>query len=177
MKWADKMQLNNFYGPAECIVWCTVQRGVQSHGSEAKVGFGIGSKAWIVHPHDDRRLMPLGAVGELLIESPLPEKTEASFIVDPTWRSMFESAVDEGVRLYKTGDLVRYDVEDGALLFVGRKYTQIKLRGQHIELGEIEYHLRCSLAELRVDETVVDIVRPSQPAKPRWPKSGRSCWV
>ena len=46
-------------------------------------------------------------------------------------------------RLYKTGDLVRYN-EDGSLTFAGRKDTQVKIRGQRVELGEIEHMLRSS---------------------------------
>ncbi|KAL2132750.1 hypothetical protein VTI74DRAFT_3405 [Chaetomium olivicolor] len=44
-------------------------------------------------------------------------------------------------RLYKTGDLVRYN-GSGRLTFVGRRDSQIKLRGQRIELEEIEVHAR-----------------------------------
>src|SRR5207247_6754446 len=42
-----------------------------------------------------------------------------------------------GARLYKTGDLARYQ-PDGSLEFLGRRDTQIKLRGYRIELEEIE---------------------------------------
>ncbi|GHO60121.1 hypothetical protein KSB_85960 [Ktedonobacter robiniae] len=42
-----------------------------------------------------------------------------------------------GARLYKTGDLARFK-EDGTIEFLGRKDTQIKIRGFRVELGEIE---------------------------------------
>ncbi|KFY92557.1 hypothetical protein V498_04869, partial [Pseudogymnoascus sp. VKM F-4517 (FW-2822)] len=51
-------------------------------------------------------------------------------------------------RMYKTGDLVRYDCSgnaDGAILFVGRKDGQVKIRGQRMELGDIEHHLKSHL--------------------------------
>jgi hypothetical protein len=48
--------------------------------------------------------------------------------------------------VYKTGDLVRYN-EDGSLSLVGRKGTRVKLRGQRLELEEIE----CQLARVLQD--------------------------
>ncbi|KAF8572696.1 acetyl-CoA synthetase-like protein, partial [Ramaria rubella] len=40
--------------------------------------------------------------------------------------------------MYATGDLVRVRPDDGALLFLGRRDTQIKIRGLRVETGEIE---------------------------------------
>ncbi|MCY4045310.1 MAG: amino acid adenylation domain-containing protein, partial [Cellvibrionales bacterium] len=56
-----------------------------------------------------------------------PEKTEAQFIISPT----------TGERLYRTGDWGRY-WPDGTLEFLGRRDTQVKIRGHRIELGDIE---------------------------------------
>lgn len=166
VKWSGgNVKLNNIYGPAECTVWCFSQRDVVQGDNEAKIGFGMRSKGWIVHPEDSDRLMPVGAVGELVVEGPLlaqgylddEKRTAAAFIVDPAWRALF--GPEEGCRLYKTGDLVRYDVSDGGLIYVGRKDTQVKVRGQRIELGEIEHHLKLSVGAQA--EVVVDLVKPS----------------
>jgi non-ribosomal peptide synthetase component F len=40
--------------------------------------------------------------------------------------------------MYKTGDLVQY-AADGSLRYAGRKDVQVKLKSQHIELGEVEH--------------------------------------
>ncbi|KAK3994449.1 hypothetical protein QBC44DRAFT_286254 [Cladorrhinum sp. PSN332] len=165
----NNVTLHNIYGPAECTVWCFIQRELQDGQSAAKIGFGMQSKGWIVHPEDSDRLMPAGAIGELLVEGPLlakgylndKDKTNAAFIVDPAWRAIF--GPEEGCRLYKTGDLVRYDINGGGLVYVGRKDTQVKLRGQRIELGEIEHHLRVGVGS---SEVIVDLVKPSVAADP-----------
>ncbi|KAH3208273.1 hypothetical protein KXV77_000573, partial [Aspergillus fumigatus] len=91
-------------------------------------------------------LAPIGRIGELLIEGPLlargylndPVKTRESFIEDPSWIRHFGLA--KGRRMYKTGDLVRYN-PDGTLCYIGRKDKQIKVRGHRVELLEIEHHL------------------------------------
>ena len=70
------------------------------------------------------------------------EKTKSTFIIDPSWREKFECVT--GCRLYKTGDLARFN-EDGTLSILGRKDSQIKLRGQRVELEEIEFHITAQL--------------------------------
>jgi acyl-coenzyme A synthetase/AMP-(fatty) acid ligase len=56
----------------------------------------------------------------------LPERNAAAFIVD-----------GEGVRWYRTGDVVRHDPELG-YLYLGRRDRMVKRRGYRVELGEIE---------------------------------------
>ncbi|KNC51165.1 amino acid adenylation domain-containing protein [Thecamonas trahens ATCC 50062] len=83
--------------------------------------------------------VPLGVWGELYVGGlgvargylNLPEKTAASFVANP-----FSSAT-WAPRLYKTGDVVRFD-EHGELWYAARKDHQVKIRGFRIELGEIE---------------------------------------
>jgi aryl carrier-like protein len=64
--------------------------------------------------------------------------------------------------MYRTGDLVKYDPIDGALIFVSRKDTQVKLRGQRIELAEVEYHARNCLARrlAAAPKTTAEVVVP-----------------
>jgi len=68
----------------------------------------------------------------------------------------------EGERMYRTGDLGRY-LENGRIVYEGRRDDQVKLRGYRIELGEIEEVLR-SYAGVR--EAVVTM-REDEPGQKR----------
>ncbi|BCS23699.1 non-ribosomal peptide synthetase [Aspergillus puulaauensis] len=143
--WADKLTLLNAYGPAECSVVSTVRRPVLMDTYSANIGPPTAGRAWIVDPKDHDSLLPIGATGELLIEGGHlgrgylndPEKTAAAYIFDPRWAKTKGSGPR---RLYKTGDLVHFD-EDGSIIIEGRKDTQVKIRGQRVEIAEVEYHV------------------------------------
>lgn len=106
------------------------------------IGTAVGCATWIVDPEDSNRLLPIGAVGELVIEGPGvakgylndPVRTDKSFIRPPSWMPRGRAS---GQRLYRTGDLAKY-YPDGSLCFVGRLDSQVKIRGQRFELGEVE---------------------------------------
>ncbi|GAW24681.1 hypothetical protein ANO14919_142720 [Xylariales sp. No.14919] len=128
----------NSYGPAECSIWCATRPDVTD---PQDIGFMIGAVGWIVDPANDEKLLPLGAIGELILEGPIvgrgylrhPELTEESFIKPPTWIRYFRRPIS--ARFFKSGDLLRYQ-SDGSFLILGRKDTQVKLRGQRLELDE-----------------------------------------
>jgi amino acid adenylation domain-containing protein len=166
------------YGPSECTVGCTVNNTFASKNRDEErkkvfttgnIGRGVGAVGWIVDPEDHDRLVPIGAVGELLIEGPVvglgylgePEKMAEVFIEDPAWLvAGYGTVAGRHGRLYKTGDLVRYDADgSGDLVFVGRKDAQVKLRGQRVELVEIEHHLRRRLpAGVKL---AAEVIKPS----------------
>jgi amino acid adenylation domain-containing protein len=130
--------LVNNYGPTEATVVTTsgeVPR--DALGTVPSIGRPIdGVRVHIV----DEFLNPVqaGDVGELLIGGAgvargylnQPDLTAARFVPD-------RLSEQEGARLFRTGDLVRSRT-DGELEFRGRVDEQIKVRGQRVELGEIE---------------------------------------
>lgn len=65
-------------------------------------------------------------------------KTAAAFIEAPQWLKEFRP--EAKCRLFRSGGLAKYN-PDGSFVYVGRKDTQVKLRGCRVELGEVEYHL------------------------------------
>ncbi|PHH65592.1 hypothetical protein CDD81_2027 [Ophiocordyceps australis] len=148
--WASKVRLFNNYGPAEAGV-STSQHLVEPGSSEPSiVGSGCNNRLWIIEPSNSDRLTPIGCVGELAVQGPCVSRgyledetrTKASFLESPCW--LPSGAAHR--RVYKTGDLVRYS-DDGSVVFVGRKDGQIKLRGQRLEPGEIEYWIKKSLGQ------------------------------
>ncbi|NOK80121.1 MAG: hypothetical protein GFH27_549281n458, partial [Chloroflexi bacterium AL-W] len=133
----------NGYGPTENTTFttCYVMKHIDQIGTTVPIGSPIANTTTYVL--DSRgQLVPEGAPGELYTGGAgvardylnRPGLTAATFIPDS-----FGSL--PGRRLYRTGDLVRW-LEDGNLVFLGRRDRQVKIRGYRIELGEIESALR-----------------------------------
>ncbi|KAF4972914.1 hypothetical protein FSARC_636 [Fusarium sarcochroum] len=146
-KWllGSNVTLTNSYGPAECSITSTMNPGVTDNSGSSVIGRPIrGTQNWIVDVHNYNRLVPIGAVGELVIEGPHvargyrndPVKTSAAFITDPGFTAS-AGPKTSGRRMYRSGDLVRYNA-DGKIMILGRGDSQIKIRGQRVDLGEIE---------------------------------------
>jgi len=128
----------NGYGPTEVTIGCTyyVCEHKRWTGSPP-IGRAMPNRtAYVV----DRwhNLAPVGIPGEILVGGyglargylGQPELTAAQFIPDPV------TGTGTG-RAYRTGDLGVW-TEDGQIQFLGRIDTQVKLRGQRIELEEID---------------------------------------
>ena len=147
--WAEHTHLINAYGPSECAVVATVNSHVSSTSSPSNIGRAVGGRCFIADQHEPNELVPIGAVGELLVEGPIlargylkePEKTKQAFLCNPKWIQAFYPNQKSAVHMvYRTGDLVKY-AEDGSILYLRRKDNQAKLHGQRLELGEVEHHL------------------------------------
>ncbi|KAK8070070.1 hypothetical protein PG994_006686 [Apiospora phragmitis] len=152
------------YGPAECVTWFIKEYTEPTHTT---ISFGKPTNVhgWIVDPDNEERLMPVGAVGELLIEGPgvLVEylndavKNKSAFVqAPPQWRKDIGAPCTD--RIYKSGDLIRY-LPNGEMAYIGRKDAMVKLRGQRIDLGEIESVLRVALGDTA--DVAVDVVVPT----------------
>jgi amino acid adenylation domain-containing protein len=162
--WSRTEHLMNAYGPAECSVITTVHTSVTSQSGAHNIGRPSSSAIWITHPQNSDQLLPVGAVGEILIEGPIvargylddSARTDASFIPAPHWLHHFRNISAPQNRLYRTGDMGQYQA-DGSILFLGRRDGQVKLRGQRIELAEVEHHVQHHFPESR--EVIADIIQ------------------
>ena len=175
-QWGQACHLLNTYGPTECAVLNTVSPRLvnEREDDHRNIGWGINVNCWIVNPHDHNKLLPVGAVGELIMSGPAvgqgylgdPEKTAEAFIEEPAW---LRHLYPEGPRwrFYKTGDLFRYEISDGSLRFEGRKDRQIKIRGQRVELEDVEHHIRhCfpGVKEAVVEQVMIPDGQRSEPS-------------
>ncbi len=104
-------------------------------GHNVPAGYPIGDKR-IVLIDEAGNPVPSGEVGEILVKghflSPgywrLPSLTAEKYAIDPE---------DPSGRIFRTGDLGRLR-PDGSLEHLGRKNSQIKIRGFRVDLAEIE---------------------------------------
>jgi natural product biosynthesis luciferase-like monooxygenase protein len=152
----------NMYGPTETTIWSAAQ---ELNVTEQQVLIGspiANTQIYVVNP--DLQPCPTGITGELCIGGEGvargylgdPGLTAERFLPDPF-------ATVPGARIYKTGDLGRFQ-NDGRIDLAGRADQQVKIRGHRIELGEVEATLnkapgvRASVALKQVesaDETLV----------------------
>ncbi|KAI8200397.1 Nonribosomal peptide synthase [Colletotrichum sp. SAR 10_66] len=169
-RWAGRVRLFNMYAPAECTVISHISRILpEADTPPACIGRSPGAVSWVASQNDHHKLVPIGTIGELLVEGPVvssgylgdAKKTDAVFLSPsnpPSWLTQIRGKAQGGKigRVYKTGDLVRQR-EDGTLLFVGRKDDQIKLHGQRLEVEEVELSITSLCSSVR--KVAVDCVK------------------
>lgn len=146
--WTNSVVLKNAYGPCEASIVALMHPNIAWARSEHNLSTRLAQTIWVVDPRNHHNLAPLGAPGELVLGGPPigrgyinePGKTAQAFVTDPDWFRSNTILVSQGFtsRFYRTGDLVRLNI-DGSIGFIGRKdEDQVKLRGQRMELGEVE---------------------------------------
>ena len=129
------------YGPTEACVYVTSINNKDKIDSSS-VGHLLNNlKAYILD--DNLNRAPCGAVGELYLTGyqiadgylNLKEETERAFLKNP-----FDENEDYNI-MYRTGDIARF-LPDGSIDIVGRRDSQVKIRGNRVELSEIEVAIR-----------------------------------
>lgn len=139
-KFGTDTDIVNVYGPTECTVATTTHRvrgAVPEHVVNIPIGKPIYNyKIYIVN--DDNKLCPINIPGEVCIATPAlahgylhqPERTAQSFVDNP---------FVPGEKMYRSGDIAKL-LPDGTIEYISRKDSQLKIRGNRIEIGEIEDH-------------------------------------
>ncbi|MFJ9377999.1 non-ribosomal peptide synthase/polyketide synthase [Streptomyces sp. NPDC101455] len=132
--------LHNLYGPTEAAVDVTYHAYDGSPDTTVPIGRPVWNTGLRVLD-SCLRPVPDGVPGELYLTGVQlargyhrrPALTADRFVADPY-------ATEPGTRMYRTGDLVRRR-PDGTIDYLGRTDRQVKLRGNRVELGEIEAEL------------------------------------
>ncbi|MFF3432503.1 amino acid adenylation domain-containing protein [Streptomyces sp. NPDC002602] len=131
-RWIDRVRLYNAYGPSETTV-CAAAHQLTGRGGTVPIGRPLPNHLLEVRDKAGN-LVPVGVRGELYVAGigvgrgylNLPAVTHERFTCDAS-----------GNRTYKTGDIVRWN-SAGALEYIGREDGQLKVRGNRVELGEVE---------------------------------------
>jgi amino acid adenylation domain-containing protein len=142
------LNIVNNYGPTESTVVATsIKLRNNLHTPLLPIGKPIDNiQVFILD--SEHRVVPVGVEGELFIAGDGLAKgylkrqdlTDEKFTISP---------ITGGI-VYGTGDIACW-LEDGNILFKGRKDSQVKIRGYRIELGDIA-------AQLRKHNSIDDVV-------------------
>lgn len=132
--------LHNLYGPTEAAVdvsWYPAfgPELAAIEGNSVPIGFPVWNTGLRILDAM-MRPVPFGVTGDLYLTGiqlaqgylGRPDLTASRFIADP---------FAPGERMYRTGDVARW-LDNGAVEYLGRSDDQLKIRGQRIELGEID---------------------------------------
>lgn len=129
----------NAYGPTEASVWCCFAEitSPPSHRKDLPIGrpasnnslYVLNAAGGLAAPWEPGELC-VGGDGVALGYWQQSALTAEKFVPDPF-------AGTSGARMYLTGDRVVQSV-DGEFHFLGRLDRQVKIRGNRVELGEIE---------------------------------------
>jgi amino acid adenylation domain-containing protein len=131
------VEVHNLYGPTEAAIDVTAW---PCRRPEPDDGVPIGRPITNVAAYvldDAGELAPLGTPGELVLGGHCLARGYASRPDLTADRFVHTEADGRRERVYRTGDLVWWSPE-GHLNYVGRIDTQVKIRGQRVELSEIE---------------------------------------
>ncbi len=134
--WVNQCQFFNAYGPTESTVWATFAQ-ITDPSLNPPIGRPIpNTQVYLLDAN--LQPVPIGMTGEIYIAG---EGVARGYLNRQQLNSerfiTHSFSPEKTVRLYKTGDLARYQ-SNGNLEFIGRLDHQVKIRGHRIELGEIE---------------------------------------
>jgi amino acid adenylation domain-containing protein len=146
-RWMDvfgeRIRLVNLYGPSETTMTKLFYFVTAADRERKSIPIGKpmpGAQALVIGANG--KPAPPGTIGEILLRTPYrslgyyrqPELTAEAFVQNP-----FNPAPGDVV--YRTGDLGRL-LKDGNFELLGRRDSQVKIRGVRVEIAEVENQLR-----------------------------------
>ncbi|GME25605.1 Nonribosomal peptide synthetase 2 [Neofusicoccum parvum] len=156
--WGKHEVIHNGYGPTEATIGVTMFPRVPDNGKPSNIGpqfDNVGS--FVFRPKTSIPVLR-GGVGELCVSGKLVGK---GYLNRPDLTNeKFPYLEEFGEKIYRTGDLVRI-LHDGSFGFLGRADDQVKLRGQRLEIGEINSVINQSEAQV-MDVATLVLKHPKQ---------------
>lgn len=150
--WGPKAVIYNAYGPTEATIGVTMYQRVPINGRPSNIGKQFPNVGSYVFRKETEVPVLRGAVGELCVSGRLVGKGYLNRA--ELTEERFPTLSEFGERIYRTGDLVRI-LHDGCFDFLGRADDQVKLRGQRLEIGEINHVIRTGVPGIKDVATVV----------------------
>ncbi|GAA4809073.1 amino acid adenylation domain-containing protein [Streptomyces ziwulingensis] len=165
------IRLVNMYGPTETTVYTSIHTVTRAEidADLSVIGRPLPTTTlYLLDRHSGRRLLPVGAVGEIHIGG---AGVAAGYLnrADLTAERFVDSPFGSGT-LFRSGDLAHH-LPDGSLRFLGRADDQLKVRGFRIEPAEVEAGLRrhpavTDAAVYAEDERLVAVVQSASAPAP-----------
>ncbi|OTA98596.1 hypothetical protein M426DRAFT_69458 [Hypoxylon sp. CI-4A] len=148
--WVGKAKVLLTYGSAEACPFGLSATEITSSNQPLCFGTPFSGNFWIVSPEDNNRLVPVGALGELVIGG--PTLASGFDIKGPDVRALVGKSSaraktlleKSGSRLLKTGHYARYRGE-GRIEFNSDDSEQTEIDGRSFRLSDIESKLRQGL--------------------------------
>ena len=151
-EWGQYETIYNGYGPTEVTIGCTMYPRVPKNGQPANIGPAYVNVGSFVMKSGTELPVLRGGIGELCVSGKLVGKGYLNR--DDLTAERFPTLKEFGERVYRTGDLVRI-LHDGSFVFLGRADDQVKLRGQRLELSEINQVIKKSINGIQDVVTLV----------------------
>jgi len=150
--WGEHGCIYNGYGPTEATIGVTMYTRVPKNGKPSNIGWQFDNVGSFVLKPGTALPVLRGGVGELCVSGKLVGKGYLNR-ADLT-AERFPTLAPFNERVYRTGDLVRI-LHNGSFIFLGRADDQVKLRGQRLELSEINEVIKKTVKELQDVVTLV----------------------
>lgn len=134
-----EVEIYNEYGPTETTVGCMIHK-FDAGSTTFSVPIGVPINNTQIYLLDSfLKPVPKGILGELYISG---DGVGQGYLHNEklTNQSFINNPFIKGTKMYKTGDFAKR-LNDGTLMFSGRKDDQVKINAFRIELGEIENQL------------------------------------
>lgn len=140
-KFNNKVNIYNEYGPTEATIGCMIYLYDKNKSESIPIGKPIANTT-IYILDQDMKPVPNNTLGEIYIGGDSVSKGYYKSSKE-TSKRFLQSPYKKNEILYKTGDRAYRD-ETGNIIFYGRLDNEVKIRGNRVNISEIEHKILSS---------------------------------